>query len=356
IFIRINSAGMTVSRSDTLFARASKVKLRDLVLDTRRGLKGGYNDISVDAMQNTLGFAFGSMSVGTKALNKILKEIEENKKNNKEFAKKWKQFQKGYEHAVDFLRNDLKLDSLTLLPSQNIYSMLSYFFYLKGSRPTPYQICEIKKWFWHTACGERYSGNRFNKNIRADLIFFKRLAERENTRYVIDEKISGRDFLESDYKKSGTSSTKAYFLLLQNMKPRYLANGEVMLMDSPSAISNRNDRHHIFPRACFKHSRVKDIWINSIVNICYLAADENQSINNTLPRKYLSNYKVYRHFPTVMKSCIIPYSTHSPIWDSNFKNAFIGFLNERGKLVIKEIEKLAGEKLFDKFEVIKRIF
>lgn len=54
IFIRINSAGMKVSRADTLFAKASNVDLRDHMLDTKRGLKHGFDNISVDALQNSL--------------------------------------------------------------------------------------------------------------------------------------------------------------------------------------------------------------------------------------------------------------------------------------------------------------
>lgn len=355
IFIRINSAGMTVSRADTLFAKASNVDLRDHMLDTRRGLKHGFDNISIDALQNTLGLAYGATQIGTVGFNAFLKKIDKHKQGNKEFEKTWKQLQRGYQDAVDFLVNTMSIKKLELLPSQNIYSILSYFFFLNQSRAKPNQIKEIKKWFWHTACGDRYSGAGFNRNIPDDIRFFKRLATGTNTKYPIAEKILPVDFLKSSYKNSSSSSTNAYFIMLRNKRPKYLLNGQELQLDNTSAISNRKDRHHIFPFAFLKRRNVNLKWINSITNICYLESDENISISDKHPKDYLLEYKRLKHFSTVMKSHLIPCNKTSPVWERNFKKAFINFINIRSKLIISEIEKSAGAKIFDKLDIIKRI-
>jgi len=359
IFIRINSAGMTVSRADRLFANASNVNLRDHMLDTKRGLKYGFDKISVDALQNTLGLAYDATKIGNVGFNNFLKSIEKNKKNNeekkKEFEVKWKKLQYGYEEAVDFLVNTLNVKRIDLLPSQNIYSMLAYFFYLNESRAKTHQIKEIKKWFWHTACGDRYTGSGFNRNIPDDIKYFKRLANGNNARYPITEKILPVDFLKSNYSRAGASSTNAYYILLRSKKPKYLINGQEMLLDNVSSISNRQDRHHIFPSALLRRGKINPKWINSINNVCYLASDENQSINKNHPRIYLEDYKRKRHFGSVMKSNLIPYDKTSPVWAYNVRKAFLNFLNLRGKTIISEIEKLAGAKIFDKFDAVRRI-
>ncbi len=355
IFIRINSAGMTVSRADTLFAKASNVDLRDHMLDTKRGLKHGYDNISIDALQNALGLAYGATKIGNVGFNAFLKNIDKNKRSNKEFEKVWKKLQYGYEEAVDFLVNTMNVKKLELLPSQNIYSILSYFFFLNQSRAKPNQMREIKKWFWHTACGDRYSGSGFNRNIPDDIKFFQRLANGTNAKYPITEKILPIDFLKSNYKNSGASSTSAYFIMLRSKKPKYLLNGHEMLLDNTSSISNRKDRHHIFPYAFLKRRNVNLKWINSIANICYLESDENQSISDKHPKDYLEDYKRLKHFGSVMKSHLIPYDKTSPVWENNFQKAFVDFINIRGKIIIMEIEKLAGAKIFDKLDAIKRI-
>lgn len=354
VFVRINSAGMRVNRADTLFAKATEVSLRDHILDTKRGLKHSYQFISDEAMQSALGLAYGATTITGRALESVLTKIEKNKKHNGEFTKIWKNLQYGYEEAVDFLVNHLRVIHPTLLPYQNIYTLLSFFFYLNKSRAKPSQIKEIKKWFWFTACGERYSGAAFNRNIPDDIKFFKRLAKTSNAKFIPSEKINPVDLLKMDYQKS-SSISKAYFLVLRSKKPTYLLNGYEMILDDASSISNRKDRHHIFPKAHLRRIQVNPRWINSICNICYIEADENQSISDIHPRNYLKEYKKHRHFTRVMKSHLIPASATSPVWDTNNKRSFLNFLNVRGKLIVGEIEKLAGTKLFERFDEIRRI-
>jgi hypothetical protein len=355
IFIRINSAGMKVSRADTLFAKATRVDLRHNMLDTRRGLKHGFNNISIDALQNTLGLAYGATRVGNQAFKNFLDKIDENKNNNKEFNKIWEKLQYGYEETVDFLINTLKIGSAKQLPSQNIYSLLAYFFYLKQSRASIQQIKELKKWFWHTSCGERYSGASFNRNIPNDIKFFKRLAEKDNSKYIITEKINLLDYLKSGYQNSGSSAVNSYFIMLRTQKPLYLINGEEIPLDHYSSISNRKDRHHIYPKNLLERNKVSTQWKNSIANICYLEADENVSISNSHPYKYLNNYKKLKKFYKVMQSHLIPADSKSPVWDKTVRKGFLNFLNLRGELIMQKIEHLANGKIFYKFDGIKRI-
>jgi|JI10StandDraft_1071094.scaffolds.fasta_scaffold324115_2 hypothetical protein len=345
---------MNVNRADTLFAKASDVKLRDHMLDTKRGLKHGYDNISTDALQNTLALASGSNQIGGRAFNSILTSIEKNKHKNSEFSKLWKKLQYGFEEAVDFLVNHIYVKNPSLLPSQNIYTLLSYFFFLNQSRANPRQIKEIKKWFWYTACGERYSGSAFNRNIPEDIKFFKRLANSNTARFNIRERINSIDFFKTEYRKS-SSKSNAYFILLRNKKPMYLINGQEMMLDEASSISNRKDRHHIFPNAMLRRQQISLKWINSICNICYLESDENQSISDTHPRKYLHKYKKRKHFGKVMRSHMIPVDRDSPVWNTNLKQSYLKFLNIRGNLILKEIERLAGVKIFEKFDEIKRL-
>lgn len=356
IFIRINSAGMTVSRADTIFSKLKNVKLRDLMINTQRGLRHGFDSISIDPLQNTLGLAYGATQVGQKGINVVLKKIDKNKKGNKEFSRTWKRLQFGYQEAVDFLVTNLHVGKLEFLPSQNIYSILAYFFFLNQSRAKPNQIREIKKWFWHTACGDRYSGAAFNRNVPDDIRFFRRLANGNNARYTIDERINPLDFLKTSYKSSrGSSSTNAYFIMLRKNKPKYLISGDEIILDDPTAVSNRKDKHHIYPYALLKRNNVKMKWINSIGNICYLESDENQSFSDNHPRKYLIEYMPNKHFSKVMKSHLIPHKPNSPIWETNVRKGYLAFLNQRGKMIVASIEKLAGSKLFEKFDGIRRI-
>ena len=87
----------------------------------------------------------------------------------------------------------------------------------------------------------------------------------------------------------------------------------------------------------------------------YIESDENQAISDSLPKTYLSGYKTKGHFLRVMKSHLISVDKNSPVWSKDVKYAFLPFLNIRAKLIIGEIEKCAGVKLFEQFEPFKRI-
>jgi len=354
VFIRINSAGMKVRRADTLFAKATDVKLRDHILDIKRGLKSGFENISIESMQSTLGLAYEATRITGRDLETVISKIERESKNNNEFHKKWKKLQYGYEESVDFLVYHLGVTNPFLLPSQNIYSLLAYFFYLNQSRANPAQAREIRKWFWHTACGERYSGAAFNRNIPLDIKFFRRLAKSRKTKYIVNGRITPIDFLRADYRKR-SSVSNAYFLLLKSRKPRYLVNGFEMLLENNSSISNRKDRHHIFPAALLRRRQINERWINSICNICYLESDENQSFIDKHPADYLKEFKLYKHFSSVMKGHLIPANSLSPIWQRKNRKGFLDFINARAKMILSEIERKAGTKIFSQFEPLKRI-
>ena len=354
IFIRVNSAGMTISRADNLFAQATNVNLRDHMLETKRGLENGFKDIATDAMQNTVALCYGAEKLGGLGFTAFLNKIEKSKTAEKDFLKKWKNIEYGYKECVDFLVSHFHIKNIKDLPSTNIFSMLSFFFAENQRRATPFQIKQIKKWFWYTSCAERYSGREFNKNIPGDIKFFKSLATKKEINFPINHKINFYDFLRTDYRSIGGRSS-AYYTMLRNKKPLYLQNGHPILLHKASDVSNRKDRHHIFPNALLKKNHINEKWINSIVNICFIESDENQSIGDRLPRTYLLGYKVKKHFLRVMNSHLIPVDNKSPVWGTDVKEVFLPFLNIRAKTIIEEIEKCAGVKLFEEFEPLKRI-
>ncbi len=358
-FVRINSQGMTVGKADALFARTTNIGLKDLVNNTRRAmLARQYDEMKPEAFIYMLSLSKGEKQVGKRALDNFVRKFKKQKQFKFKFQKEWKKYHKAFLFTVDYLATEFGITSYSLLPSDNIFTILSLFFYLNNGRPNPHQKREIKKWFWHTAIGERYSGSGFNKNIPKDIDFFHKLAKRNNYRYVIDEKINPNEFLKKDYRKTNFSSVIAYYLFLKSIEPDYLATGEPMMLDNALSLSNRRDRHHIFPRNLLARRKINNKWKHSIANICFLAADENQSVSDDHPKVYLEPYKRKRFFKRVMRKYLIPTYKDSGIWNSNVKQGFKSFLNQRATLILNGIAKEVGVRriqLFDKFDEIRRI-
>lgn len=358
-FIRINSQGMTVGRADTLFAKTTNIGLRDLVATTSRTIaRQGLNKIRPETFVYTLALANNETRIGKTALESFQKKFEKKHIGRKEFQRTWRKYDAAFGLAADYLLQEFGITSHALLPSENIFSMISLFFFLNGRRAFPKQKRELNKWFWHTTIGERYSGSGFNKNIPSDIKFLRKLSSNTSTKYNCDDKINPIDFLKHDYRSIKRSpAVVGFYLFLKLRKPRYLSTCEPMLLDGASALANRKDRHHIYPHTILSR-RFRSKWIHSLSNICLLAADENQSINNNAPYKYLADFRKNRFFKTIMKSHFIPHKSENGIWVKDLKRGFMQFLNERSKLLIKELEKSSGFrpwKLFDKLDDIKRL-
>lgn len=358
-FVRINSQGMTVGKADALFARTTNIGLRDLVDNTRRAMiSKQYDEMKSEAFIYTLILSKGEKEIGKRAVDNFVKKFKKQTQFKSKFQKEWKRYHKAFLNTVDFLSDEFKIASYYQLPSDNIFTMLSLFFFWNNGRPSAKQKREIRKWFWHTTIGERYSGAGFNRNIPKDIQFFHQLATRAHARYVVDEKINPNEFLRKDYRKTNFTSVNGYYLFLKSLKPRYLETGEPMILDNALSLSNRKDRHHIFPSALLGRKNINHKLKNSIGNICFLAADENQSVLDGHPKNYLAPYKRKRFFKSVVKAYLIPTTNGAGVWNGNVRQGFKTFLNERAGFVLNGIAKVSGinrNQLFERFDEIKRV-
>lgn len=354
IFIRVNSAGMRLSRADELFSLATTVHLRDHVEDTKKDLQNGFNEISDDAIQNTVALYYGADKIGGAGFKPFLKQILKQNTKESDFLAEWKKIENGYKLCVDFLASEFFIKNLKELPISNMFSMLSFFFAINSKKATPYQIKQIRKWFWHTCLNKRYSGSEFNKNIPRDIKFFRSLANGKKVNYSIEKKVNVYDFMRSDYRDS-SAVTIGYYLMLKSRNPLYLDNGRPMLLDNVTSTSNKKHRHHIFPKALLEANEIKEQWINCITNICFLDAYKNISIGSSLPKTYLTRFEKLKHFNRTMSSYLIPINNGSPIWATKVHKGLLDFINLRVKLITTEIEKLTGAELFEKFDDLKRL-
>lgn len=137
--------------------------------------------------------------------------------------------------------------------------------------------------------------------------------------------------------------------VLRSNGPRYLEDGSELPLGEISSRRNRSDKHHVFPRALLRRNGIEADRANSILNICYLVARENQSIGQRAPRKYLEEVpKSLRSRNTALRSHLLPIGTDSGLWDSSIKRGFKRFREEREAILKKAFERQAGVALFER--------
>lgn len=350
-FLRINSGGLRISKADRAFSRASRLDLRRLVRELRESLPNGFDEVDSRILQVAMAVIEGQKDTSSKSVESVISRIDkaefDDGKASRQFVRKWKRISDCVERAVDYLR-ELGVKNLSFLPSNLMIAVLAFFFHANNrARPNSRQSKEIRKWFWTTGVARRYVGRGYYNNIRHDLEFFKDLGRRRKGRFGFKDLMPLSELRRTDY-TSGGSLTIAFFLMLAQRKPCYLETGTPMPLEKTASAANRKDKHHLFPKSLLRRNAFSVREANSLSNICYLVAEENQSFGSNKPVKYLEDYKRLKHFARVMKSHLIPYRSDSALWKRNVRSAYRQFSAQRIDLIRRAFEKEAGMRLFRK--------
>jgi len=355
VFVRVNSQGMRITSADRAIARIGKLDVRAMAQELRQQVREnvfalgiidpilmGFNLISERPELDSLAPKLDVMA------QRWSKRIEEDSEALGQFTKQWNNYRNAFLSAVDYLHHKFPVYNESFLPSANMLATLSVFFYHHAGQPNPFQAGEIRKWFWATGVGKRYSGSGYHRNIVADSVFFESLALNKKKYFAFTDFLDPVVDLQNETYNSGSSCSRAFFCLLAARNPRYLEGGDFIPLDRATAShSNRKHRHHVFPQAQLR-SHLRSRYYNSLCNICFLVSRDNQKIGNKLPRTYLADYRSEGRgvFAKVMKSHLIPVGGTGGVWQANIKTGFKQFRTDRLRLICKAFEKEAGIKLF----------
>jgi hypothetical protein len=346
-FIRINTRGMRITEADRAFSSASRVRPLHRFRQLCRTLPLGYDGIDKGVYWTTLVLARGIEDLGQNAFARLTKQVDSTPEGERWFGQTEPKVAESIKLASDYLVDRLKVFDFSLLPYENMVSLLALFFFWNNrAQPNKLQREQIRRWFWHTAVLKRYAGSGYRRNILSDAAFFKRLGETRRGRYEINERAPASSLLTEDYRR-GSALSRSFQLLLAAHRPRYITNGEEMPLGPVASASNAKELHHIWPRDLLKRNKVPPRRYHALSNICYLVAHDNRSFGAQPPRKYLEKFQSERHFGRAMRSHLIVHTTDSAIWDQRVRRGFNQFIAERSKRIQRAFNEAAGAKLFD---------
>jgi hypothetical protein len=357
VFVRVNSQGMRITSADRAIALMGKLDVSDMARELRQTLRDqGFWTAGIDPI--LMGFNLVSEKLTPDSdppklevmARKWSRAVEQNAHQLKVFKKHWDRFKRAFLAAAQYLHEHFPVYDASYLPSANMLSTLSVFFYHHPGQPNSEQAAEIKKWFWATGVGTRYTGGGYHTNIVSDAVLLKALGEGKTRYFRLDQKLDPAADLAYEQYNASSAISRAFFCLLAKQKPRYLDDGHPMPLNckviSPASAKHR---HHIFPRAQLRAVVSRKAY-NSLSNICFLVSADNESIGKKLPRHYLAECRENGNgtFKSLMKSHLIPVERGCGVWEMNVARAFRRFRNERLALICKAFEKEAGMKLFQK--------
>jgi hypothetical protein len=334
IFERINSSGTRLSTYDLMVAAtwAENFNLNDEVEEIAFSLKSkNFEDISGDTILKCLS------AIKYKSIKKsyILSLRQLSREDMDELVKKVKS---ALLKSVDLLTTEFGIYNWAFLPYEALLVIICFVCSHKD-KFTKADIERLRKWFWTSSFSERYRG-------ASDTFISNDLNNIEN--YIVNEKnipglfnnIPNMDEVRTMVFRSNNSRTRAYILLLATMKPRNITNGAIIDTQSALSIFNKKQYHHIFPQAYLKSQKVNADKINTISNICMLAASENNYISDAPPNEYIPKLveKLGNQYEAVFKSNLLPLLTAKEYEDLSYDS----FIDLRIKLIAQRIKDLCN--------------
>jgi len=347
-FVRINSLGTRIDTADTAFARASKFRMRDLVREAQARLKHGFDRVRRTTILQTIALSLGGRDLGERAIDAMISRLETKESERARFNRAWTKLREAFAMAADFVVYELGVPGFDFLPSEPMLTILTLFFFHNGNvRPSLAAKRQLRRWFWATAVAARYTGGGYRPNVLGDAAFVTRLAFNPKAHASLNVSVPVNKLRYIEYGRPGPVSN-AFFCLLRLNRPRYLEDASEIPLGEISSRRNRSDKHHVFPRAFLTRHGIAPDRFNSILNICYLVARENQSIGQRGPRHYFHEVpRSTRARNLCIRSHLIPSKEGRGIWDRSVKRGFSTFLEDRARLLARAFERQAGVRLFD---------
>jgi len=197
----------------------------------------------------------------------------------------------GIRGAIDFLRTELKVVHLKLLPYPSMLVPLAVFFAAPDGKEVVYDgatLRTLKRWFWRTCFSARYTSQTRKTTIAdiAQMVLVKQ--GKANTLDAIGVNVEPAFFSSSSF-RVGAAATKTFVLLLANNDPRSLLSGKIIDLDKVLQRYNRSEFHHIYPRAFLRDQNISETQINVLGNFCFLSAAENKNIGKKKPSIYVKD-------------------------------------------------------------------
>ena len=338
IFERINSSGTPLSTYDLMVAATwtQSFNLNDEVESIADSLKSkNFDDITGDTILKCLSAAkYRSIKKqSVLSLRKLKRQEMDDLVNN---------IKEALLKTIDILTTEFKLYSWNFLPYEAIVVIICFIFYNKNNLKQE-DITRLRKWFWTSSFSGRYRGAS-DSFISKDLECIENYILKESDVPGLFNNVPSTNEVKNMLFRSNNSRTRAYILLLASLNPRNITNGIAIDIQSALSIFNKKQYHHIYPQAFLKGLRVHQNKINSIGNICILAASENNYISDKNPNIYIPELidTLGDEYEKIFQSNLLPVLSK----EEYQKLSFDKFLDIRCEEIQKHIKTLCKGVIF----------
>lgn len=198
------------------------------------------------------------------------------------------EIENGVKGAIDFLRKNLAVRNLSNLPYPALLVPMAVFFATPDGKTIPLgddQRRTLEQWFWRSCFSRRFSAGVL-RNLKRDIQEAGKLRLGETSQLAtINAVVDGEYFTDQGF-TIGTVHTRTMILMLANRLPRSFVSGTRVDLDRVLQGYNREEFHHLMPRAFLKSIGKSSSEINRLANFAIISAADNKTLGGVAPSAY----------------------------------------------------------------------
>lgn len=239
----------------------------------------------------------------------------------------------GVRGAIDFLRANLRVEGLVNLPYPALLIPLTVFFAHSDGSSAKYTDAQrevLIRWFWRACFSRRFSAGVL-RNLKRDIDEAVKLRDGAASNLDrISATVDAEYFSEQTF-TIGTVHTKTFILLLANASPQSFITGGRVDLGPVLQAYNREEFHHLMPRAFLRSESFSTTDINRLANFAIISAADNKSLGGVAPSIYQQKMPSAR-IDEILASAVCPHSL--------FDDDYNVFLKVRADMLATHAAKL----------------
>lgn len=329
IFERINTKGQKLTIIDLMMAKTwsgEKFHLRDSLEEFKK-------EIGEDIPDQTI-LKIVAMNLEGKCKRENILSLDAN-----EFIGGWKDSLESLRKTIGFIKNDINISTLDILPYPDLLVPISKFYYIIGNESvSKNQKKELKKWFWRASTSNRFD-SAVDSKLEDDKKIVKEISKNKSPDYSYTYPQRGiEDIIERKYSLRN-AFVKTILCLYSSLEPKNIVNGSQVTPDSFSKYKSR-ELHHVFPKNYLKEQDFEEEKIDSVVNIMFLPANVHKEGDfKDAPGTYIQNIN-NDSLEDDLGSHLIFNLEESGLLENNFDK----FLDYRARQIRDKLREVTGQK------------
>lgn len=326
IFVRVNSLGAKLRGSDLALAQITASWRNSLkIFEAFQGkcTKLGFElDLGL-YLRNLMAFATDQSRFLTAGRLKVEK-----------LQKGWKEACAGMEFALNFMKNNVGIDSPALLSSPYLLIALAYYGHKRGYSLKSKESQRLRYWLLVANAKGRYSRGSSETLLDQDLATLRdggsaqelidRLRQQVGRLEIEAEELEGRNRRSALF--------KTMFLAFRAGGAKDWRSTLAIALDH-SGSEHKLQFHHIFPKAVLRKADYTARKADDIANLSFIAGKTNRQISDKAPIHYLPPMIEKSGAAAFASQCIPTDEAHLAV------DAYEDFLRRRRAMIAKRLNE-----------------